>query len=71
MYSSTFIGTGTLWNNFKMIFSTICYYVVILTIRLVVIQRPMSDSAIKLSTLYFSEVLEAYGAFISFSKYYL
>ena len=31
----------------------------------------MSDSAIKLSTLYFLEVLEAYGAFISFSTYYL
>ena len=33
----------------------------------VVIQTPMSDSAIKLSSLYFSEILEAYNAFISFS----
>ena len=51
-----------------MIFSTICYYVVVLTIRPVVIKRPMSDSAIELSTLYYSEVFEAYGAFISFSR---
>ena len=41
---------------------------VILTIRLVVI-RPMPDSAIKLSTQYFSEVLEAYGVFGNFSTW--
>ena len=41
---------------------------VILTIFLAVI-RPMPDSAIKLSKQYFSEVLEAYGAFNNFSTW--